>query len=219
VDETPKDNALPEAQPPTPAPTPTKQSPPKPSPPRGFWARLPRWVLTFLIVMGLGVLLSVYFLYRPVANQLKQAQQELIQVQEQARNDMENANQEIAGLEQRGLTVSTLEAKNQELQAALDSAHLHVYILSARSDVAAAQLALAQNDPSKARIALSKTDETLEELSALLDPEHQQTAVDMRERLALALKGIGDNTNAAVSDLDVLATDLLELENAFFAKP
>jgi hypothetical protein len=143
----------------------------------------------------------------------------LVQAQEQATTDLDKANQQVAELEQRVQTVSALETKNKQLQADLDSARMHVHILSARTDVAVALLALAQNDASMARIALSKTDQTLKDLSALLDTDRQKTVVDMQERLALALKGIGQNANAAVSDLNVLATDLLELENAFFARP
>lgn len=219
MDETPKNNALPEMPSAAPSPATEKQSPPPESRMQRFWARAPRWVLTFLIVLGLGVLLGAYLLYRPVANQLRQTQGQLTQVQEQAKSDLDEANQQIADLEQRVQTLTALETKNQDLQADLESANMHVYIMSARADVAAAQLALAQDDASKARIALSKTDQTLKDLSGLLDVEHQRTATDMQKRLALALEGIGTNTNAAVSDLNVLATDLLELENAFFAKP
>jgi len=173
-----------------------------------FLVRALRSLLIFLIILGLGALLAIYTLYMPARQALAQAKAESAQL-----------NQKLAEMESRMENVTALEQKNQELQAALDKASLHVTILSARADIAAAQLALAQNDPAKARLALSKTPDTLKALSELLEPSQKKVATDMQERLSLAIKGIGQNAYAAASDLDVLMTSLMELENAYFAKP
>lgn len=184
-----------------------KQGPPE-SRLNYFLLRLLRWALGILIVAGLGALLVIFTIYRS-------KQQELVQSQDQ----LQQANARIADLEGKVENLSTFEGQNQNLQAELEKAQLHVAILSARSDVAAAQLALAQNDQAKARLAVSKTPETLKMLENMLDPGKKKLATDMQSRLDLAIKGIGENAYAAASDFDVLATGLLELENAYFAKP
>ena len=170
--------------------------------------RLLRWLLGILIIMGLGALLVIYTLYLPT-------RQKLVQSQEQ----VEQAGQRVTELEGEVGSLSTFEEQSQDLQVGLDKSRLHVAILSARADVVAAQLALALNNHAKARLALSKTPETLKKLESMLEPGKKKLAADMQARLELAMKGIGENAYAANSDLDVLATGLLELENAYFAKP
>lgn len=173
-----------------------------------FLVRALRSLLIFLIILGLGMLLAIYAFYMPTRRSLNQARAENAQI-----------NQRLSEMESRLENVTALEQQKRELQAALDKADLHVAILSARADVAAAQLALAQNNPTKARLALSQTPDTLKKLADLLEPNQKKLASDMQERLSLAVKGIGGNNYAAASDLDVLMTSLMELENAYFTKP
>lgn len=170
--------------------------------------RVLRWLLGILILMGMGALLVIYTLYMPTRQKLEQSQ-----------GQIEQADQRVTELEGEVGNLSTFEEQNQDLLVELDKTRLHVAILSARADVAAAQLALALNDPSKARLALSKTLDTLKKLESMLEPGKKKLAADMQARLNLALKEIGENAYAANSDLDVLTTGLLELENAYFAKP
>jgi cytoskeletal protein RodZ len=173
-----------------------------------FLVRALRWLVGILIVMGLGALLVIFTLYRPMQLRLGESQVQ-----------GEQADQRIADLESQIESLSTFEAQNKDLKAELDKSELHIAILSARADVATAQLALTKNDDAKARLALSKTPETLKKLGNLLDADKKKVATDMQARLDLAVKGIGVNAYAAASDLDVLATALIELENAYFAKP
>jgi len=184
-----------------------KGSPP-PSRLNRITLRLLRLLLGILILMGLGAVLVIYTLYLPT-------RQKLIDSQEQ----VEQADQRVTELEGEVGGLSTFEEQNQDLLVELDKSRLQVAILSARADVSAAQLALALNNPAKARLALSKTPETLKKLESMLEPGKKKLAEDMQARLDLAVKEIGENAYAANSDLDVLATGLLELENAFFAKP
>ena len=173
-----------------------------------FLVRTLRWLVGILIVMGLGALLVIFTLYRPMQLRLGESQVQ-----------SEQAGQRIADLEGKIESLSTFEGQNKDLKAELEKSELHVAILSARADVATAQLALAKNDDTKARLALSKTPETLKKLGDLLEADKKKVATDMQDRLALAVKGIGVNAYAAASDLDVLTTSLIELENAYFAKP
>jgi len=173
-----------------------------------FLVRTLRWLAGILIVMGIGALLVIFTLYRPLQQRLGDSQVQ-----------GEQADQRIADLEGQIESLSPFESQNQDLKAELEKSELHVAILSARADVATAQLALAKNDDTKARLALSKTPETLKKLGDLLEADKKKVATDMQDRLVLATKGIGVNAYAAASDLDVLMTSLIELENAYFAKP
>ncbi len=193
----------------TPAPEiPKAQERPAESRLNRFLVRTLRWLIGILIVMGLGALLVIFTLYRPLQQSLGAS-----------RVQGEQADQRIADLESQIEGLSTFETQNQDLKAELEKSELHVAILSARADVATALLALAKNDETKARLALSKTPETLKKLGSLLEPDKKKVATDLQARLDLAVKGIGVNAYAAASDLDVLATGLIELENAYFAKP
>jgi cytoskeletal protein RodZ len=204
--------SFPRADSPEPAPIPTVEEIAPESQPEGrarrFRKRALRWLLGFLIVFGLGALLAVYALYLPARERIRSSQDQL-----------EAANQKITELESRVDSLSGLETTNQELQAEIEATSLHVNILKARADIAAAQLSLAKDDPSKARLALSKTPNTLEILAGIIPPGQKEVVTDLQDRLKLAVSEIGENTFAADSDLNVLATGLMELENSYFTSP
>lgn len=167
-----------------------------------------RWMLGFLIVLGLGVLIVLFTLYIPARQQIN------------ASNDrLQQADQKIADLQNQINSLSGLQNSNQSLQSQYDKANLHIVILSARVDVANAQLALAKKDTAKARAALSQTPDTLTKLKGLIDQNQQKIVTDMQDRLTLAVKELDSNTYAAQSDLDVLATSLVDLENTYFTTP
>jgi TolA-binding protein len=185
-----------------------KMGPPAESKLNRFLVRTLRWVLGFLVIAGLGALLVIFTLYMPLRQKWQESQAAVQQ-----------SNQQVADLEGQIEDLNPLEAQNKDLQARLEQSELHVAILSSRADIAAAQLALAQDDVAKARLALSKTGDTLKTLEVMLRPGEKKLATDMQARLELAFKGIADNAFAAASDLNVLSNSLVELENAYFAKP
>lgn len=167
-----------------------------------------RWMLGFLIVLGLGVLIVLFTLYIPARQQINASNARLQQ-----------ADQKIADLQNQITSLSGLQNSNQSLQSQYDKSNLHIVILSARVDVANAQLALAKNDKTKAQVALSQTPDTLTKLKGLIDQNQQKIVTDMQDRLTLAVKELDSNTYAAQSDLDVLATSLVDLENTYFTNP
>ena len=173
-----------------------------------FVLRAVRWLIGILIIAGLGAMAVVFTLYVPLQQRLTQTQ-----------SDLEQASSRVTELESEVERLATFEEKNKALQGEMDKTELHVAVLSARADVAAAQLALEQDDAPKARLALSKTGATIEKLEGLLKSGEKALAADMQSRLELALEGIGANDFAAASDLSVLANSLIELENAYFAVP
>jgi hypothetical protein len=204
--------SFPRAETPEPAPVPTLEEVEQEPQPEGrarlFWRRALRWLLGFLIVFGLGALLAVYLLYLPARQRIQSSQGQL-----------EAANQKITELENQVDSLSGLDTTNQDLQAEIEETRLHVTILKARADISAAQLALAKEDPSKARLALSKTPNTLETLAGIIPAGQREVVTDLQDRLELAVSEIGENAFAADSDLNVLATGLLELENSYFTAP
>jgi hypothetical protein len=175
---------------------------------RRFFRQALRWVLGVLIVFGLGYLTAIFALYRPTTQKLGQT-----------RGELEVARDQIDTLEARVEELKPLEAENEELLAAQDEYELHIAILNARLDVAMARLALVQGDIAKAQITLRNTDETLAKIKNLLPEAQSDIVTAMEDRLELTLSEIEDDPYAAQSDLDVLATNLLQLEDSLFSSP
>jgi len=171
-----------------------------------------RWLAFLLVIFGLGFLTAVFVLYLPAQQRLQQARQE-------SETRVAEAKQEVSALETRVASFSGLEAANQKLEDQARLADLHVHILSARADISAALLALAEEDLPRASASLTKTGDTLASLEGMLEPEQQKLAQDMQERLELARREMGEDAFAARSDLGVLTNMLQELENAYFATP
>jgi cell division protein FtsB len=166
-----------------------------------------RWLAAFLIVFGLGILATAFVLYRPTAEQLSIA-----------RTDLEQAQQQVSELESQVSQLKGLESENKALQDQLDKANLHIQILSALSDVNAARLDVANDDIASARVKLTNTPDTLQELESLVGADQKDAVVAMQNRLDLALGEMDRDSFAALSDLEVLATNLVQLENTFFTQ-
>lgn len=175
---------------------------------RRFFRMALRWVLGVLIVFGLGYLTAIFALYRPTTQKLGQT-----------RGELEAARDQINSLEARVEELKPLETENAELLAAQEEHELHIAILNARLDVAMARLALVQEDIAKAQITLRNTDQTLAKIKSLLPEAQSEIVTAMEERLELTLSEIEDDPYAAQSDLDVLATNLLQLEDSLFSSP
>lgn len=193
----------------------TGPTPPDENRLRRFVWRAARWILALLVIFMLGFLTAVYGLYRPALNERQVVAHQLADAQEEIaarENDIESSQGQINDLEAHIEELSALETLNQELE-------LHVTILSARSDVVSARLALANEDPPRARAALARTDETLNRLQGLLAADQVDLVTDMQDRLELVLSEIDDDAFAADSDLGVLERSLLELENDYFTQP
>jgi type II secretory pathway component PulM len=166
-----------------------------------------RWLAGFLIVFGLGILATVFVLYRPTAQQLSEI-----------RANLDQSQQQVSELESQVSQLKGLEANNKALQDQLDQANLHIQILSALSDVNAARLDVANDDIPSARVKLTNTPGTLKQLENLVGANQKDAVVAMQNRLDLALGEMDRDSFAALSDLEVLATNLVQLENTFFTQ-
>ncbi len=193
------------------APPTKKEQKPKP----GFWAQALRWTLGLLVVFGLGVIFSIFVFLFPARQRTGDIEANL----QTAHQEATQAAEQIQSLQGQVNQLSSQDTNTQDLQSQLESAQLHLAILRARSDVATAQLALEKQDTSKAHISLSQTPDTLDNVANMLPQNQQKIITDMQDRLKLADSEIDNNAYAAQSDLDVLATSLVELENTLFRGP
>jgi len=182
---------------------------------RRFFRKVLRWTVGLLIVFGVGFTVAIFALYRPTLQKVEQGKSELAQANEQ----IENLDGQIADMEGEIESLRTLEDKNQELIAAQKGLNLHVAILNARVDAANALLSLGQGDDAQAHLILSNTAENLNTIESLLDPDQREVVTAMQQRLELVLTEMENDSYAAQSDLDVLATSLLQLEDALFGGP
>ena len=148
----------------------------------------------------MGALAVYWFLYRPQIEELAQA-----------RSQVQQAQQRIADLE-------VYQSQNEELRAEQRETNLQVYILRALSDVNAARLALATEDPETARAALGDTRSDFSRLANLVGPDHRDQLAAMQERLQLAVAEMARDAFAAQSDLGVLEANLRQLEAALISE-
>ncbi len=203
----------PEAEPPTPEPAATPSSPVEAKAPArekrapSIWVRALRVLLGLMILIGIGALLVLFLLYIPLRQDYSSAQRRMNDLTYQATSDLESANQKLDQL-------SALQAQCKSLQSQLDQSTLHLTILEVKTDVLSAQLALAEEDANKARLALNKTPDRLKTLENLLPQDQRKIISDLQSRLKLVLEELDENPYAAQSDLDVMAATLTQLEAA-----
>jgi hypothetical protein len=171
-----------------------------------------RWGAGLLLIFALGLMTATLAFYMPKVRELTRV--------ESLRGE---ANERIAALEAElesmGVQLEAFEQDQETQQAALDAANLHIFILAALADTSQARLALALEKPEDARLALTNTSDTLESLTALVDSDQTEALQAMQQRLDLALSGLDSDPEAALSDLEVLANNLVKLENTYFVVP
>ena len=177
-----------------------------------FVRRTTRKLLVAGLLIVAGMVVGYFVFQQPQVSALN-AQVEQLTTE---KADLET---QVAALQEDVAALGPFEGENRALRASLDEEELHVRLLSAITDVQAAQLNLALGEIDSARLSLSRTETKLEDLQELL-PADQQGVVDgMIQRLGLVLDGMDSDAFAAQSDLEVLANSLLQLENTLFIAP
>jgi hypothetical protein len=170
-----------------------------------FFRKALRWVTGLIVVFGLGVGTTWFVRVQPMNDQIDDLKDRL----QAAEITMDELESQIADF-------SPLEGEKNDLEAELTKSQLHVDVLRVLVDVTSAQLALANDDVVTAKASLTGTDMRLTNLQERLQGEDQQTIEGMRTRLALVLDELEADAFAAMSDLDVLASNLLALERSLF---
>jgi hypothetical protein len=184
---------------------------------RRIFRRLIRWTAGLLIIFGLGFITAIFTLYRPAVQGSEIKIQQLNADMNSKESKILDLQNQISDLNNQIAELIPLEKTNNDLLAAQVDFQLHVAILDARLDVAAALLSLKEADNAQALVILDKTDQTLDTISRLLEPKQRDVVASMTQRLELVMSEIDDDPYAAESDLDVLATNLLQLEDALFS--
>ena len=187
---------------------------------RRFFRNLIRWAAGVLIVFGLGLLTAIFLLYRPGMEKAGAAQQAAQAEIEQARAQVTDLESQVTYLEDRVDALQSLEDDNTQLLATQDGLNLHIAILDARLDVANALLALSGSEPDSASalVILNQTGATFDRIGQFLANEQLDTITKMKQRLELVMTEIENDPYAAQSDLDVLATNLLQLEDSLIGQ-
>lgn len=185
---------------------------------RRFFRKAIRWTIGLLIVFGLGLLAGIFLLYRPAIQEAENSMRVVAVDLADSNQEIADLRDQISGLEAQIAGLQPLKTENEALLAAQDGFNLHIAILNARLDVTAARLALSGDESARALITLEKTADSLERIGTFLEPEQRDMVTAMVQRLDLVLSEIENDPYAAQSDLDVLATNLLQLEDALFSE-
>ena len=163
------------------------------------------WMLVALVAFGLGALLIAVALYFPNRQMLNTANA-----------DLEDANATITGQTDR---ITALQTDKETLQADLDAATLHMYVLKALSGVRGASLAVADDDYAGARLSLLQATEALNTLSGRLGTDQKDVFTAMQQSAAQALADVQTDLKSAQPELDQLTQNLVQLEDNLFPNP
>jgi len=174
----------------------------------GFLKRLFILLVLLLVVFGAGWLTCWQFKYKPTSDKLTTSEA-----------DLQTANQRIDQLENQLATLKGIEVEKQTLQMTLNDSQMHIALLRLLSDINAARLSLEDEDPANARLYLKPAPERLIALGKYLGSEHADVISNMQKRLVLIDTEISSDPATALTDLSVIANNLLQIEGVFFAVP
>jgi hypothetical protein len=177
----------------------------EPSKLRLFLRRLVRWLVAVLVIFALGVAATWLTRVAPQQKEIENLEHDL----EMSREEADLSASEVEDL-------LPLVDENAELKSDLTAMEMHIEILKIQGDVASAQLALLAEDFVTARASLAGTDTRLEALMKNLEGEDRDTVQGMLTRLDLVLEELGDDSFAAIRDLEVLSSNLAALERSIF---
>jgi cell division protein FtsB len=175
---------------------------------RQIWRRVLIWLVLIAIAFAAGFFVDSYLRYQPEKTRVAQLEAEL-----------EESAETISSLEHEIQELSLYEDKNEALIEEINQVTIHITLLSARTAVADARLAIEQDRTADAKLSLEKLGTTLEELKSLLTPDQADVVATMIQRQELIMLELDDDGYSAQTDLGVLASRLSSLENTLFATP
>jgi DNA repair ATPase RecN len=165
------------------------------------------WTVGLLLLFAFGVVAAWFLQIQPMREQNRALQADLAEAQER----VNSLTSEVERLR-------PLEAENEALEEKAAELESHIFLLDVLVDVSKAQLALVEEDPIAAEDALGGTAERLQQLEKRLSGADAETVRGMSERLALAIEEVETDEFAARRDLEILANNLIALEQRLFGE-
>ena len=166
------------------------------------------WLVVIAIAFAGGFFLDAVIRFQPAIAQV-----------EKLTADLAAAGDEITALEGEIERLSAFEDKNVALSEEITDLTTHLTILSIRTAVADATLALEQDRTADAKLALDKVGTSLETLKTMLNEDQVEVVDNMLHRHQLIVIELAGNTPSSQTDLEVLASKLNTLENTLFSSP
>jgi flagellin-specific chaperone FliS len=175
---------------------------------RKIWRRILIWLVVIAVAFAGGFFVDSTLRYQPALSSISALEL-----------DVTNLQTEIESLESEIERLGAFEEKNTELTAEITQLNLHLVILSLRASVADASLAIEQDRIADARLALDKVGSTLDYLKTLLNDDQGEIVDSMIQRYQLVMVELDNDGSTVLTDLDLLTTRLLTLENTLFSTP
>jgi septal ring factor EnvC (AmiA/AmiB activator) len=114
--------------------------------------------------------------------------------------------------------IAALEQDKENMQSDLDSASLHIELLTVLGELKTAHIEFKNDNIAGAKVALSNTAANLENLKPLVETVDANLAANMQTRLDLILTGMDTDSANTLADLGLLTKNLQSVETLLFDK-
>lgn len=161
--------------------------------------------LVGVALFAFGALVIFFSLYWP-ANQRLQA----------AYSDIE-ANQQL--IQEHEAALAALQKETSDLENGARQADLNIALLRLQVDVMEARMAVAEQNFSRASLAIDRSKISLAEMAELLPDRHAPVVKDLQAKLAMADEKNAKDMQSALPDLFTLSGDLEKLKENLLLSP
>jgi len=177
----------------------------EPSPMKKFFRKALIWLIVIIIAFVGGFLLDHFLRYKPLSDDLQQAQSDL----EDVKQDISDLQGQITQLQPK---IEAANARIATLEDDLEIANARLQFYQVLVDVNNARIALFLENIEEAQTALVNTTEHLEELKPVIEEDNPELAMSLPRRLELIIDGLERDPETASIDLELFTKDLLLLE-------
>jgi len=181
----------------------------EPSPMKIFFRKALIWLIVIIIAFVGGFLLDHFLRYKPLSDDLSQAQLELDDVKQ----DISDLKSQITQLQPK---MEAANARIATLEDDLEIANARLQFYQVLVDVNNARIAIFLENIEEAQTALVDTMERLEELVPVIEEGNPELAMSLPRRLELIVDGLERDPETASIDLELFTKDLLMLEPLIF---
>ncbi len=173
---------------------------------KGFpWANM---VISLVFGLLLGVLVSYFFMVKPVQDQLAVAAGLL--------NDDSASNQIKSDLTNTRLRQQEMEIRYLKSAAQLESANQYIFLLRIKEQVSIARLQLEQKDGFEARETMAGIKTLFDQLRPFIEKKDKATADDLESLIKTSIQDLTGDPEQAKTDLEGMASHLDTVEMTLF---